>query len=207
MWPTMPAERCFLLLHGFGNHRPPEHWQHWLAGELRSIGVPVIYPQLPDPDRPTYDAWATALITHLGELAATGAGERIVLCHSLSSVMWLRAAAQGQILESLRPDRLVLVSPPAPDRVPPAAVGFAPGIPDGDALRASVTTEIRFVGSEGDDYNPEGVETTYAEPLGLPFDLIAGAGHISAADGFGPWPAMLAWCQAPGGPIASAITP
>jgi uncharacterized protein len=27
------------------------------------------------------------------------------------------------------------------------------------------------------------------EPL-----IIAGAGHFTTGDGYGPWPAMLAWC-------------
>jgi predicted alpha/beta hydrolase family esterase len=197
----MPAERSFLLLHGFGNHRPPEHWQYWLAGQLRAAGVPVVYPQLPDPDTPTFDGWLAALAEHLGELADLGAAERIVLCHSLSCVLWLRAASEGQIPAALAPDRLVLVSPPALDRLPPRAVGFGRGAVDAEKLRASATQEIRFVGSEGDEYNPVGVNATYAEPLGLAFDLIPGAGHISASDGYGPWPAILAWCESPGGPI------
>jgi predicted alpha/beta hydrolase family esterase len=198
----MPAPRSFLLLHGYGSHRPPEHWQSWLGRELEARGYPVIYPQLPEPERATYESWAGALFTHLGELAELGASERIVLCQSLSCLMWFRASAESAITATLAPDRLVLVSPPARDRIPREASGFGILTPDADALEASAATEIRFVGSDNDHaYNPQGVESTYAAPLGLPFDLVPGGGHISPTEGFGPWPAMLAWCQDPGGPI------
>jgi predicted alpha/beta hydrolase family esterase len=199
---VMSAPHAFLLLHGFGNHRPPEHWMHWLNGELEATGTPVIYPQLPNPDHPTYEEWGEALITHLGELADTQADERIVLCHSLSCLTWFRAAGESQITDALAPDRLVLVSPPSRDRIPRDASGFGIFTPDAGALEASVREEIRFVGSEGDEYNPQGVENTYADILDLPFDLIPGAGHISTDDGYGPWPEILAWCQEPGGPVA-----
>jgi predicted alpha/beta hydrolase family esterase len=200
----MALPRAFLLLHGYGNHRPPEHWEHWLSLQLEAGGMAVIYPQLPDPEAPSFDGWSAALLGHLEALGARSAAERIVLCHSLSCVLWMRGATGGLITDALAPDRLVLVSPPAPGWKPPAAIGFEPfrvADIDADALRASARTEIRFVGSEGDDYNPLGVESTYARPLGLPFDLIPGAGHISQADGYGPWPAILAWCENPGGPI------
>ncbi len=200
----MTHSRSFLLLHGYGNHRPPEHWEHWLCLALEAAGMPVIYPQLPEPDCPSFTGWSGALLAHLTELAELGAGERIVLCHSLSCVLWMRSAADGLITEALVPDRVVLVAPPAPGWKPPVPVDFIPfSLTDLDAaaLGASARTEIRLVGSEGDDYNPLGAEATYARPLGLPFDLIPGAGHISQADGYGPWPAILAWCEDPGGPI------
>jgi predicted alpha/beta hydrolase family esterase len=198
---TMPAERSFLLLHGFANHRPPEHWMHWLAGELEAVGVPVVYPQLPNPDHPTYEEWGEALVANLGELAQLGTEERIVLCHSLSCLAWFRACGEGAIADELLPDRLILVAPPSRDRIPRDASGFGIFTPDAGALQDSVTEEVRFVGSESDEYNPQGVENTYADILDVPFDLMPGAGHISTDDGYGPWPEMLAWCLDPGGPI------
>ena len=42
----------FLLLHGWQNRRPADHWQHLLADELRGRGLAVRYPQLPSPDEP-----------------------------------------------------------------------------------------------------------------------------------------------------------
>ena len=72
-------DRVFLILHGLANHRPPGHWQRWLAERLRSHGEAVVYPALPDPDRPRLALWEGALREHL---AAVAGRERIVICHS-----------------------------------------------------------------------------------------------------------------------------
>ncbi len=58
-----------------------------------------------------------------------------------------------------------------------------------------VAQETRMVLSETDHWWPElGAREALAEPLGLPVDLIGAAGHVEPADGYGPWPGMLAWC-------------
>jgi predicted alpha/beta hydrolase family esterase len=41
------GQRRFLVLHGWQNRRPREHWQHWLTDSLRATGERVRYPQLP----------------------------------------------------------------------------------------------------------------------------------------------------------------
>jgi uncharacterized protein len=50
------------------------------------------------------------------------------------------------------------------------------------------------VTSDADPYCPGGGVERYAEPLGVPYDLLPGAGHINTDAGFGPWPAVEAWC-------------
>jgi hypothetical protein len=47
--------RSFLILHGVENWRPREHWQWWLAHELRALGEQAFYPQLPAPSSPALD--------------------------------------------------------------------------------------------------------------------------------------------------------
>lgn len=74
--------RRFLVLHGWQNHRPRQHWQWQLVEALRSDGEQVLYPQLPDPDRPSLDLWIEVL---RAELAQLGDGERVVLAHSCPS--------------------------------------------------------------------------------------------------------------------------
>jgi hypothetical protein len=59
-----PIERGFLLLHGWQNHRPAGHWQHWLAGQLTALGYEVAYPQLPDPDHPDLERWLAELVPY-----------------------------------------------------------------------------------------------------------------------------------------------
>ncbi|MFM9445466.1 RBBP9/YdeN family alpha/beta hydrolase [Streptomyces acidiscabies] len=55
----------FLILHGWQNHRPEGHWQHWLAARLTDLGHEVVYPQLPDPDNPELDVWLAEFERHL----------------------------------------------------------------------------------------------------------------------------------------------
>src|SRR6187401_310654 len=81
-----------LILHGYEHHRPREHWLWWLAEELRRRDIPVQYPQFPSPDAPQLDEWVDVATTELDML---GDGERIVVAHSLGTVLWLHLAAAG----------------------------------------------------------------------------------------------------------------
>jgi len=180
----------FLILHGIGNRRPPEHWQFQLAAALAADGSQVLYPQLPDPDAPRFDDWAEVLVD---ELERFDGDERTIVCHSLSCLLWM-AAAPG-IAPELRPDRVLLVSPPAPERLPAEGADFDRAIGSGEEIRATARREIRIAASDADPYNPAGAEAFYATPLGIPFDFVAGAGHITPADGYGPWRSVLDWCR------------
>lgn len=102
--------RAFVLLHGWENRRPPEHWQHSLAAELRRAGHEVRYPQLPEPDFPVVDDWLAALADELAAVAH--AAERVVLCHSLGCLLWLAAARRSLVHPPA--DRVLLVAPPSP---------------------------------------------------------------------------------------------
>ena len=97
----------FLILHGWQNRRPPEHWQHWLADRLREEGAQVVYPQLPDPDAPRPEVWLEELRRYLTQLDGE---ERVVIAHSLGTLLWLHHARDG----GDPVDRVLLVSPPGP---------------------------------------------------------------------------------------------
>ncbi|MEU7075361.1 alpha/beta hydrolase [Streptomyces narbonensis] len=176
----------YLILHGFQNHRPPGHWQHWLAGELRARGHEVRYPQLPEADAPVLDDWLASLAMH-GERPA--AGEFVVLAHSLSVLLWLRAGAR-------RPDadRVLLVAPPSP-RVTasiPEIAAFADGL---DLAEAGV--RARLVYGDGDPYCPEGADVHYGTPLGLDTDHVPDGKHLNPDSGYGEWASVLEWCEDP----------
>ena len=97
----------FLILHGWQNRRPPEHWQHWLTERLREEGAQVVYPQLPDPDAPRPEVWLEELRRFLTQLH----GEvRVVIAHSLGTLLWLHHARDG----GDPVDRVLLVHPPGP---------------------------------------------------------------------------------------------
>ena len=174
------ASRSFLILHGL-QMPGPGHWQTWLAARLRADGERVAYPDLPDADLPSLQAWREALA---GELAALPAGETVVICHSLSCLLWLHHVAEG----GPQADRALLVAPPSESGGIPEIAGFFP-VP-----LPRLADGARLVCADNDPYCPEGADTLYGEPLGIPADVLPGAGHLNPEAGFGPWPAAEAWC-------------
>lgn len=179
----------FLILHGWQNRRPPQHWQHWLAGELTALGHTVDYPQLPDPDLPRLADWTAEL---RARVAAMPGPRRTVLCHSLGCLLWLNAAARGEV--PLQVDRVVLVAPPSPSVTlsHPEIAGFAvPAVAPAQLAAASRYT--RLVGTDNDPYFPEDIRDVYGTPLRVPTDVLPGAAHLNMDSGYGPWPSMLAW--------------
>jgi predicted alpha/beta hydrolase family esterase len=182
---------AYLILHGWQNHRPREHWQHWLADRLAELGHQVAYPQLPDPDDPDPEVWLAELVRHLGGLAA--GTERVVVAHSLSAVLWLHAVARGLPgLDAV--DRVLLVAPPSGAVLARHAevAAFAP-----PALEFALPGPTRLVAGDDDPYCEEGADALYGEPLALPTDILPGAAHLDLDAGYGPWPAVLGWCLDP----------
>lgn len=173
---------AFLILHGLEGSGP-DHWQSWLARRLSEAGARVDYPPLPEPFDPAPEAWDAALERALaGEPA-----ERVVICHSLACLLWLRAAARSR--EQLA-DRVLLVAPPW--REDPAVARFTEhGAEPGDVARAARETLI--VCSDADPYCPPGAVETYARPLRVPATMIPDAGHFNPESGYGPWPQVEAW--------------
>ena len=174
----------FLILHGLGGSGP-EHWQQWIAGRL--AGADVRFPDLPDPDAPQPDAWLAAL-----EQERTG-GE-IVLCHSLACILWLHHRARG----GQDAERVLFVAPPSADAGVPEIASFFPA-PADPALVAGA----RLVCGDDDPYCPGGADRVYAG-LGLETTVIEQGGHLNPETGFGPWPALEAWCLDPRAPLGRA---
>jgi predicted alpha/beta hydrolase family esterase len=178
----------FLILHGIGNHRPPQHWQFLLAARLVEGGHEVRYPALPEPDAPELEQWLSMLQSELAEFESQ---QRVVVCHSLACLLWFHAAEReigGPV------DRLLLVSPPASERVPDSGASFRLESFDSNAVRASVTGEISIACSDADPYNPIGAQSLYGNPLNLTATIIAGAEHITPDAGYGQWPHATDWC-------------
>jgi uncharacterized protein len=178
--------RRFLLVHGVGNRRPREHWQWWLAEELRRRGEQVLYPQFPAPDRPSLADW-TALLH--AELAQLGSGERVVVCHSLGTALW-RHAAPG-LPADLRVSRVLLVSPLGEQAF--TAENGNEEFRGGGEMRVASAAPPHVVASATDPYAPDDPRA-WSTAQGLTCDVLPDAGHITPADGYGPWPGALAWC-------------
>lgn len=181
----------YLILHGIGNERPPQHWQFQLAAELVRNGHDVRYPALPEPHAPALDEWLGVLGA---ELSAMRGEQRVVVCHSLSCLLWFHAATRG--LDGPLPvDRLLLVSPPDSSQVPDPGASFRLDRFDADAVRASVRTQIAIACSDGDPYNPAGAQTLYGDPLGIQATIVRQGGHITPDDGYGRWRFAEDWCM------------
>ncbi|MFE8946430.1 alpha/beta hydrolase [Streptomyces sp. NPDC007856] len=60
---------------------------------------------------------------------------------------------------------------------------------------------------DADPYCAEGAQRRYAEPLGLPADIIPGAAHLDLDAGYGPWPAALEWCLSGTTPLVARPEP
>jgi predicted alpha/beta hydrolase family esterase len=179
-----------LILHGWQGSGPG-HWQTWLAGRLRERGAHVRYPGLPDCDVPCPERWGAALQDELRALAA-GEGERVVACHSLGCVLWLREAAR--LAPELHVDRVALVAPPCPGAAVAELAGFYPTGADKAGIDAAAG-HTRLVCSDDDPYCPgRGAAEHWGRPLELVVDLLPGAGHLNVEAGYGPWPEMEAWC-------------
>lgn len=184
--------RGFLILHGWQNRRPAGHWEHWLAGELGRLGHQVLYPQLPEPDLPVLEDWLAELRRQSDELRGT---ERVVVCHSLSCLLWLHAVARDA--EEVKVDRVLLVAPPSASVAggrPEIAAFVPPELAPGLLMAAGAP---RLVGSDADPYCPEGIVDEYARPLDAPVDVIEGGAHLNLDAGYGSWPSVLAWCLDP----------
>jgi uncharacterized protein len=182
----------FLVLHGWPNRRPVGHWQRWLADRLAEDGAQVLYPQLPEPDAPVLDEWLLDLRRYA---AAMRGDERVLVCHSLATLLWWTAALSD---EPVTADRVLLVAPPAPDFVRGEVV--ADFVPDGMETRPldpRLAATVRVVASDGDPYCPGGASALYADRYGLDIDVVPGAGHLDLPAGYGAWPSVLAWCRDP----------
>lgn len=182
----MPA-RSFLILHGLEGSGPG-HWQTWLTARLRAANERVAYPDLPDADMPSLSAWRDRL---RGELEALPEGETIVVCHSLSCLLWLHHVSDG----GAQADRALLVAPPSESANVPQIVGFFP-VP-----LPALSMGARLVCADDDPYCPEGAASLYGGPLGIPVDVVPGGAHLNPDAGYGPWPAVESWCLGGDRPI------
>ncbi len=179
--------RAFVLLHGWQNHREPEHWHHWLHDQLVALRFAVRYPQLPDPEMPSLDAW---IDVYKAELAACGGADVTVVCHSLSVPTWLHAVARRDVPEV---EHVILVAPPSASVLADLELAEFSWRPHTVGARGAA---VMIVGPR-DPYCPEGPDDQYVQPLGLPKIVIPGGGHLSTTDGYGPWPQLLGWCLEP----------
>lgn len=178
----------FVVLHGWENRRPPEHWQHWLFDELRARGLDVDYPQLPDPDTPDLDIWLGVL----DGLVTRGGRPVTLVAHSLAASLWLTRLERGGSTGLVT--RLALVAIPSPAVLAPTIV--APFVEHPPRVAELPGVEQIVFDGDGDPYSPGGVRAAYTIDATIPVEPVPGGGHLTPASGFGPWPRILEWTLA-----------
>jgi hypothetical protein len=122
-----------------------------------------------------------------------GDGERVVICHSLACLLWLRHAESADPADAV--DRLLLVCPPGPAALPQELAPFHRSGDDPGALARTVRRPAELVCTDADPWCPEGASLLYGAGPGVVVHEVGGAGHLSADDGFGPWPAVEHWAR------------
>ena len=171
-------------------------WQRWLAGQLRDAGREVRVASWPATDAADLAGCLAALHECMAGLPDDGFD---VLAHSTACLLWLHHAAGSTAADgaasagSPRPSRVALVAPPAPDRPLPAWDFLRPVPLPVDALRRAADGTV-LVGGDDDPHCPGGVARVFGTPLKMAATVIPGAGALTAADGYGPWPPALDWC-------------
>lgn len=175
----------FVILHGWENRRPADHWEHWLFDELVAEGHEVDYPQLPDPDEPDLGTW----LELLDDLVSRDGRDVTLVAHSLATSLWLTHLARGG--SPGRVTRLALVAIPSPAVLAPTVV--APFIAHDPRIDPLPGVETIVFEGEGDEYSPHGVRADYAIDPRIPVELVPGGGHLVPASGFGPWPRIREW--------------
>ncbi|WP_309710811.1 alpha/beta hydrolase [Pseudolysinimonas sp.] len=178
----------FVILHGWENRRPTDHWQHWLFDQLSAQGRDVDYPQLPDPDAPDLATW----LDLLDGLVTRGERPVTLIAHSLAASLWLTHRARGGSPGLV--SRLALVAIPSPAVLRPTVV--APFVEHPPSIAALPGVEQIVFDGEGDSYSPGGVHADYAIDAAIPVEPVPGGGHLTPDSGFGPWPRILEWTLA-----------
>lgn len=187
-------------MHGWTNRRAEGNWHRWLVSQLRHQGHQVLYPQFPSTDSPTLQDWQELLLAELELLEEAGPGETIVIGHSLGCINFIHAAVDGKVKTPV--DRLLLVAPADPkllSEIEGLKVNLSKSATK-DALH-SVVKSLTIVGSDADPWSPDGVQSTFGDPLGVEAVVIQGAQHFRADEGWGYWQGLLEWVNDPSADI------
>ena len=170
-----------LILHGlYGN--TADHWQTLLDQDLKRLGVPVAYPELPGKDAPVLVEWL-AVFDNLMDVFRP----EVLVCHSLGVLLTLHALTRNP---SLVFQKIALVAPPAFNQPIEEAATFFP-VPE--IKVADRARELLLVASDNDPWCPLAESRRIETVLGVMAKRLPGKGHINPEAGFGPWSDMTEW--------------
>lgn len=165
------------------------------AGELRSRGHQVWYPQFPSPETPDPVEWQE-LLRQESSMMDDLPGEKICIAHSLGTTNWLFGALNDIFTKPF--DRVLLVAPPDP-KLTEDAEGINGEPLDLKHPKLALQTnkwakELMVIAGNNDKWLPRGIGI-YALALQVEPLVLEGAGHFSLDDGWGPWGGLTRWIE------------
>jgi hypothetical protein len=161
----------------------PEHWQrHW----QRQHGWNVVEQR--DWETPRRSDWVAAIEAAVG--GGAGDGPIVLAGHSLGCATLAHWAASTRHAARVAGVLLVAPSDVEAPTYPPGTEGFKP-LP-----LARLPFRSRVVASDDDPYVSLARARAFAAAWGSEVTVLAGAGHINTAAGFGPWPEGAALLRA-----------
>ncbi|MCQ6278822.1 alpha/beta hydrolase [Bacillus sp. EB600] len=181
------TEYSFVIIHGLGGSGL-SHWQTWLANTLKQHNFNVVYPVFSKFNRPNKDVWLKELKSTLDTVPKHH--KKIIITHSLGGLLWQHyaAAVNYQIA-----DQVILVAPPSPAVVIPAAKSFFP-VPLSRKNLTRISKKTLFIHSTNDPFcSMEDARNYYN--FNLPSIILQNHGHINVQSGHGKWPLILDLCM------------
>ncbi|HKN99318.1 MAG TPA: alpha/beta hydrolase, partial [Pseudonocardiaceae bacterium] len=118
-----------------------------------------------------------------------------VLAHAVGAALWLHHAA-ARPAPDRRVDRVLLVAPPGQEWHEANVREFEPAPVDVVGVRQAAAY-TRLVTSDNDPTRSVAEARALAEQLDVDWDVIPGAGQITAESGYGRWPSVLDWIRQP----------
>jgi uncharacterized protein len=179
-------QNSFLIIHGLGGSGP-DHWQTWLAHQLKQRNHHVCYPTFSNFDLPNKRVWLEELSDSMKNIPDSN--NLTVITHSLGCILWLHyVRSQTKRIAQ----KVILVAPPSPSIILSEASSFYPvPLQENDLKRTA--ERILFVHSSNDPYCSVDDSKNYLH-LELPSLTIPNAGHINPKSGYGTWPWILDLC-------------
>jgi predicted alpha/beta hydrolase family esterase len=181
------TEYTFVIIHGLGGSGH-DHWQTWLANTLKQRNFNVVYPVFSKFNYPNKDVWLQELRSSLESVPKHH--KKIIITHSLGGILWQHYAAEENKKIA---DQVILVAPPSPTKVIPAAKSFYPVPLSGKNLNR-ISENNFFVHSSNDPYCSINDVIHYLR-LGVPSISFPNMGHINVESGHGRWPWVLDFCE------------
>jgi uncharacterized protein len=173
-----------IIIHGTGGY-PEENWFPWLKGELEKLGSTVFVPQMPNPEKPSLDAW---METFQGLSANIDEGT-IIIGHSLGGALTLR------ILEEIDTTIRAAFLVASPAGVPPTKnwetdLPFVKDSFDWDTIKEKAKHFTVFH-SDNDPFVSLDNGKLIAEKLGVELTFVPNAGHFNVDSGYKAFPMLL----------------